>query len=444
MRLSRLGAFIALAPLAGISIAQTQVPSSVHTKPDYPTKPILVKPGAQALSSFMGGSDDCATPDAIGGAGTFAFDTTLATTGLEGQNDSLCYDFGSSAIDVDVWFDWTADFGGTAVMSMCAGATSDTKIAAWPAFGCPIDGTVIACNDDTCGLASEITFAVTPGSNYILQVGAFPGAPGGVGTFDIGPPPPPPTSDDCATAIAIFGTGTFPGDNSGATTGAEGQNESNCYFFATSGIDSDVWYEWTADFSGIALASTCGGTVDSKLAVYAAGGCPADGTSLACNDDSCGLQSEVNWSVTTGVPYLIQVGTFPGAASGAFDLTIGLQPPPLVNDNCATPDVIAGQGSFAFNTVNATTGAEGQMETNCYEFGSSAINSDVWFDWTADADGIATVTMCLSGAASDTKIAAYPSGGCPVDGSSLACNDDTCGLQSEISFPVISGTAYLL
>jgi hypothetical protein len=412
-------------------------------KPLHNTKPTFVKPGT-STGTFFGGSDDCLTPDLLSGAGTFAFDTTLATTGLEGQNDSLCYDFGSSAVDVDVWFNWTSDFTGVATMSMCAGATSDTKIAAWPASGCPVDGTVIACNDDTCGLQSEIAFSVTNGTTYLLQVGAFPGATGGAGTFDIGPPPPPSANDDCTSPIGISGTGSFAVDNSAATTGLEGQNESNCYFFASTAVDNDVWYEWTADFTGMALAGTCTGLTDTKLAAYPSGGCPVDGSSLACNDDACGLQSELVWAVTNGSTYLLQVGTFPGAAGGVFNLDIGLQPPPPANDNCAAADVISGQGSFAFDTFNATTGTEGQNESNCYDFGTSAVNNDVWYDWTADATGIATVTMCLSGVVSDTKIAAYPGGGCPADGTSLNCNDDTCGLQSEITFPVAAGASYML
>ena len=39
---------------------------------------------------------------------------------------------------------------------------------------------------------------------------------------------------------------------------------------------------------------------------------------LACNDDSCGLQSQINFSVTAGVPVLIQVASFAGGGGGTL------------------------------------------------------------------------------------------------------------------------------
>ena len=65
------------------------------------------------------GSDSCTTPTPIAGQGTFPYDNTQATTGAEGQNEPLCYQFGSSAVDNDVWFAWTADFTGNAVITTC-------------------------------------------------------------------------------------------------------------------------------------------------------------------------------------------------------------------------------------------------------------------------------------------------------------------------------------
>ena len=250
-------------------------------------------------------------------------------------------------------------------------------------------------------------------------------------------------SDDCASATGIAGEGTFSFDTTASTTGTEGQNEAICYFFGSSGIDNDIWYEWTADADGTATIETCGLTgADTKLAIYGGSGCPADGTSIVCNDDNCGLQSGVQFSVTNGSVYTIQLGSFPGAVGGIgqFDISIAGA---VTNDDCAAPEIIAGQGIFAFNTIGATTGAEGQVEALCYSFGSSAIDSDVWFEWTADADGIANVTTC--GLTSvDTKIAAYDGSGCPADGTAIACNDDACAYQSSATFPVVNGGVYTI
>jgi len=137
------------------------------------------------------GSDSCVTAQAIAGPGVFNFDCTAATTGPQGQNEALCYFFGASTIDHDVWFEWTADCTGTAAVKTCPFTSEDTKIAAYPGGGCPIAGqnNALACNDDLCGVngfQSEIAFACVNGTSYMIQIGYFPGAPATVpGQFQI-------------------------------------------------------------------------------------------------------------------------------------------------------------------------------------------------------------------------------------------------------------------
>ena len=141
-----------------------------------------------ATPSFaLQGNDSCATPTSIAGSGAFAFDTATATTGIEAQMESICYAFGSSGVDNDVWFEWTSDLDGVAVMTTCNLTGSDTKIAAYPGGGCPAANTALACNDDACAYQSKIEFPVVNGSTYMLQVGNFPGSSGAAGTFEIGP-----------------------------------------------------------------------------------------------------------------------------------------------------------------------------------------------------------------------------------------------------------------
>ena len=146
---------------------------------------------AQARAPLPQGSDSCATAGIIVGSGSFAFDTTAATTGLEGQNEANCSFFGTTAIDQDVWFDWRADSTGTATFDTCSGTALDTKLALWPGGGCPADGSSLACNDDSCSLQSSISLSVVAGNSYLIQLGSFPGSGGGTGTLtiNIGPPP---------------------------------------------------------------------------------------------------------------------------------------------------------------------------------------------------------------------------------------------------------------
>ena len=92
----------------------------------------ILAPAALALAAtpFVNGSDSCATPDAIAGAGPFAFDNGLATTGTEGQATTNCLFYGQNGIAQDVWFAWTAAQSGRVLLTTCGQTSIDTKIAA--------------------------------------------------------------------------------------------------------------------------------------------------------------------------------------------------------------------------------------------------------------------------------------------------------------------------
>ncbi|MBI5365387.1 MAG: hypothetical protein HZA53_19575 [Planctomycetes bacterium] len=141
------------------------------------------------------GSDNCATPAAIAGTGSFVYSALAATTGAQGQTEAACNFFGSTAIEQDVWFTWTAPSTGFVYISLCAGTSTafDTKVAVYPGTACPGAGSALACNDDSCNFISELGFNCTLGSSYVIQIGSFPGSGGTSGAFNltIGPPPPP-------------------------------------------------------------------------------------------------------------------------------------------------------------------------------------------------------------------------------------------------------------
>jgi len=274
-----------------------------------------------------------------------------------------------------------------------------------------------------------------------VQVGNFPGAPGGTGTVNFTQTVTLDPGDDCNDAIALAGAGSFAYDNATCTTGAEGQNDYLCYQFGSSAVDNDIWFSWTSDGDGNYVFETCGSSPDTKISVYDGSGCPT-GASLACNDDTCGLQSQVTVAVTNGSTYTVQCGNFPGASGGASTLTISPPPPACptgIEDECATAGAISGQGLFCFDNSAATTGTENQNDAICYDFGSSAVDNDIWFSWTADADGQAIVTLC-GGTSMDSKLA-ISEGSCGAL-TVLDCNDDTCGLQSEVSAIVTNGSTY--
>jgi hypothetical protein len=100
-------------------------------------------------------------------------------------------------------------------------------------------------------------------------------------------------------------------------------------------------------------------------------------------------------------------------------------------DNCADATV-SPPGTYAFDTTAATVDGT----ATC---GLSAGSPDVWFKVTAGVAGNLAVTTCNL-ASFDTVLSAFDSCG----GNQLACNDDACGLQSRISFPVAAGQTVLI
>jgi subtilisin-like proprotein convertase family protein len=338
--------------------------------PTSKTPPALLGPGA-------GGSDACASAEAIAGSGTFNFDNSAATA--DGSPDALCLAFGQDNIDNDVWFCWTSDCDGLVTVQTCGLTGVDTKIAAYDGCGCPSGSGILACNDDACGgaLQSSLSFTAVNGQSYLIRIGTFPGAAGGTGQFAISCQVGGGGNDDCANAEAIAGVGTFSFDNSAAIT--DGNPDGSCTFFGQSQIDNDVWFCWTSDCDGIVQVETCGLTgIDSKIAAYDGCTCPAGSGILACNDDSCSgtLQSRITFLAVSGNAYLIRIGTFPGEAGGTGQFAITCLGPPEPTP-CTEPaaNCQAGDLSDALSSLAGTFEAADDFNSP----GVGSITSICWW-----------------------------------------------------------------
>jgi len=236
--------------------------------------------------------------------------------------------------------------------------------------------------------------------------------------------------DDCTNAQPIAGEGTWSVDTTSAVTDgpADACGQS-------SDIHNDVWFRWTATVTEDHLISTCpGADFDTVIAIYDGGGCPAAGL-IVCNDDSCGLQSQVMISAVAGTDYLLRVGGWSSANSGMATMEVEAIVN-LPNDDCSAPIALSGYGTFNTDTSMALT--EGPSN-GCGQGGQ--IHNDLWFAWTAPLTEDAELSTC--GASWDTTVAIYDGLACPV-GAPLACNDDSCSIQTRVAFPAVAGNAYLL
>jgi hypothetical protein len=268
-------------------------------------------------------NDGCGSAEAISGAGPFSFDNAEATT--DGVFHASC---GSSSAQADVWFCWTADCDGGVWIETCGQTTVDTSIAVYDGCGTcpPTSAELLACDDNACDGQSRLLFTAVNGQSYLIRLGVSGEALGGSGTFTATCTGHAPGADECASAEAISGVGTFAFDNSAATM--DGLLDVLCESHGTQDIDHDVWYCWTSPCDGTVTIETCDlTTVDTKIAVYDGCGCPTGGGILACSDDDCGLQTRVQFSAVTGQTYLIRVGTYPDSPGdggvGSISITCG-------------------------------------------------------------------------------------------------------------------------
>lgn len=378
-------------------------------------KKLFLAAAAACLTSGLAtAQDECASAAAVG-VGVTAFDTTTGTPSAEPWTCA-----GATHTGGDLWYTYTA-VGSTSITFSLCGSGYDTALTIY-------DGTCgalneLQCNDDSCGLQSEVTVVPVAGTDYIIRVGGFSGGEGaGVLSVD---EDGVAFNDDCNGAIPVA-TGVTMFDTTGAAAGAA----SPCVF----GDQNDLWYSYTAAGAGGLTISLCGSGYDTALEVFT-GDCGSL-TSVACNDDTCGLQSEVAFTQIPGTEYLIKIGGFNGA-TGAGMMTV-TDVTGVLNDEC-TGAMPLGEGlSGPFDTTMASNSSAWPC--------AGTSGPDIWFTYTPQTDGDFTISTCAAGTDYDTAIELF-SGDC---GSltSLECNDDTTGctastqLVSAITYCGAAGTTY--
>lgn len=378
--------------------------------------------GLSSLAAAQG--DECfdATPLPFDTA--VPFDTQSAT---RSPLDFSCSAAGGSARSRDVWFEFTPNANYVATVSTCGTADYDTKIEVYRgSCGAPV---TVGCNDDTVGcdgFTSSVDVPVLAGTRYLVRVGGYRSGDQGSGTLFLTGPPAQP--DDCADAVELLPNVPFAFDTSSA-------NPSIVPFVCGSPASKDVWFSFVAPANYTATASTCGAAgFDTVIEVYS-GSCGAL-VSESCNDDSAGcagFTSEAEWSAVSGERYTIRVGGFDAQAEGRGEVFVSGPGGSIANDSCIGALPLSSGVQASYDTTLATSSAGiGQMSCGSGEA------LDLWYTIAPGQDGQVEVETC--GSSFDTRLEVY-SGGC---GSlvSEACNDDSCSLQSRVSFPGVAGQTY--
>jgi len=132
-------------------------------------------------------------------------------------------------------------------------------------------------------------------------------------------------------------------------------------------------------------------------------------------------------------------------ASGTVACTGGPCPPPVLGDECcgAIPAVL---GSNPFDTTTASDSPDATTPSQCTGTFFGVMHNDLWFSYTAAANSFIRVSTCpIAPALSfDTDLAVYEGsvGSCGTK-VQIACNGDSCGLSSDLTFTATAGTEYL-
>jgi len=236
--------------------------------------------------------------------------------------------------------------------------------------------------------------------------------------------PPVFSNDDCANAIDLSCGDSVVGETLTATD--SGGNPA-----------ADVFFKFTGDGSPqLVTISLCAATdYDSLLRVF--DDCDL-ANELAVNDDSCGLQSELTFTSDGTSTYYIMVEGF-GSSVGNFSLDVTCAEP-LPNDDCSGAIAVSCGDSVSGTTDGATV--DTGVAPDC---GTTVNSPGVWYSLEDNSGLPGTITLSLcNGTDYDSKISVY-TGDCSAP--PLSCvdgNDDSCGLQSEITFNTDGNTTYLI
>jgi hypothetical protein len=313
---------------------------------------------------------------------TFVATTENAT--LEAGEPRPCGNIGAT-----VWYQFSLSSRSKIAIDT-AGSDFDTVLAVYDA---PADlypsppGTLTPaqCNDNYIGLQSRLDVVVEAWTPYWLQVGGASGATGSLMLNIACDPACAPENDDIAQA-------TYPGlpnreivHTDAATT--EPGEPSPC-----GQIGRTVWYVvWAPATSTIAVDAT-GSDYQTVVAAYTGTEDPAG--FLPVRNVACSPK-RIEFAVTAGTAYLVQVGGRDGAA-GELHVTFDCAPTPCPppGDSKADAQLLGGDTILEVDTSGATV--EPGEPLNC-----GIVGATVWYHVQAAP----TLRIRLSAADSDYPVA---------------------------------------
>jgi hypothetical protein len=378
--------------------------------------------------SITSGSSSCANP---GLACDTSFPITLFadnTVSLSGTTSTLN---GNSVLDCltpafdGFWYSFTNGFDSQVTIDTF-GSNFDTALVA--VTGSCSTPACVASNDDTAGLQSQITFCAPSGVPFFVFVGGF--------VDDV-------VGDFVLTFTTVSTTCIIPGANcdasidlvlaqdstsvtSGTTSAALANSVSDCSGFPTA--NNGYWYHFNNAFNSDVTIDTFGSSFDTVLQVMS-GSC-ASRACVTANDDSAGLQSQVNFCAAPNSDFFVFVGGF-GGATGSFVMTIT-----TVSSLCGIPGLACDASigvALSANSVNTVNGATSITFANSFPFACSGPSNGngVWYSFNLAFSS----NMQIDTIGSDFDTVLFVVSGSCASPVCVASDDDTGpGLLSQVNF----------
>jgi hypothetical protein len=326
--------------------------------------------------------------------------TTRQATREAGEPDHGDSDLGST-----VWYRWTPDKSGTAIIEACDDNDYVEGIAVY-------SGTSLADLDEKAEGYCSVSTPVTSGGSYWIAVGSYSDW---TGPFTLhGDVIDPPANDNFEAAEEIIGTSV-----TGTTAGSSREaGEPDHFDYA----ESSVWYSWTPSESGTAALDACDYDNDYVGGVYVYTGSALDSLTKV-GEGYC----QATFQATAGTTYRIAVLGW-DSYGGEFTLSAQIIHPPE-NDNFASAATITGS-SVTGTTVGATS------ELGEPDHDDEGTDATVWYEWTASQSGTAIFDAC-NGDYSVEAIAVYT-------GTSLGSLTKKASGYCQVAFQATAGTTYRL
>ncbi len=308
----------------------------------------------------------------------------------------------TGAVAPEVAHQFTAPLSATYTFDTI-GSSYDTVLGVLGPGGCFES----ACNDDSVGVASAVQVDLSAGDTVTIVVDGFTA---GEYLLNVSSSSPCP----CGACGAIPLPGSVPQSTTGDTSGAPDDLFPSC----TGAPGSEIVHSFTAPTTGSFIFSTASSGFDTVLTLLDANTCGE----LGCNDDFGGQQtSRITATLSQGqTVYVVVDGK---NASGFYNLFINGTPV----STCPTADL----GDVVPVTISGNTqGSPNLFAPSC----TSSQAPDHQYTFTAPITK--TYTFDTIGSAYDTALYVL---GATCGGASLACDDDTFGLQSQVNVSLAAG-----